>query len=93
MKENAYTEQDIFNFGTAIAQLVHRPTEEPGAILRPPVRQGMFLPESAFSADSLTVSVQPPCAIACINICVHVKNPEHWQPHHCLDTRQYCTHR
>ena len=30
MKENAYTEQDIFNFGTAIAQLVQRPTEEPG---------------------------------------------------------------
>ena len=31
--------------------------------------------ECAFSADSVTVSVQPPCATACINICVHVKNP------------------
>ena len=35
----------------------------------------LFLPESAFSADSLTVFVQPLCAITCINICVHVTNP------------------
>ena len=35
------------------------------------MRQGTFLPESTFSADSLTVSVQPPCAIACINSCAH----------------------
>ena len=41
---------------------------------------------------SLTVSVQPPCAIACINICAHVKNPKHWQPYHCLDERKYYTH-
>ena len=32
------------------------------------VRQGTFLLESASRAHSLTVSVQPPCAIACINI-------------------------
>ena len=32
------------------------------------VRQGTFLLESVSRADSLTVSVQPPCAIACINI-------------------------
>ena len=46
----------------------------------------LFLPESAFNADYLTVSVQPPCAIACINNCVHLKNPKHRQPYHCLDT-------
>jgi len=61
-----------------------------------------FFPQSAFSAHSLTVSAQPPCATACINICVstlkipnicvHVKTPTHWQPYHCLDTRKYCTH-
>ena len=46
------------------------------------MRLGIFLPELAFSAVSpLTVSVQPPCAIACINICAHVKNPKHWQPY------------
>ena len=45
-----------------------------------------FLPASTSSADSLTVSIQPPCAIACINICEHTKNPKHWQPYHCLDT-------
>ena len=32
---------------------------------------GFFLPESTFSAHSLAV---PPCAIACINICAHVKD-------------------
>ena len=40
---------------------------------------------------SLTVSIQPPCAIACINICAHVKNSKDWQPYHCLDTWKYCT--
>ena len=38
-------------------------------------RQEIFLPESPFSADSLTVSAQLPRAAACINICIHVKNP------------------
>ena len=37
------------------------------------MRQGIFLPGSTSSA----VSVQPPCAIACTNICAHVKNPKH----------------
>ena len=30
---------------------------------------------------ALNVSVQPPCAIACINMCADVKNPRQWQPH------------
>ena len=34
-----------------------------------------FLPESTFSADSLAVSLHPPCAIPCIFICAHVKDP------------------
>ena len=53
--------------------------------------KGFFF-QSTSSVDSLTVSVQPPCAIACINIYVHVKNPNHWQPYDCLDTRTYYTH-
>ena len=63
--------------------MVQRPTEKPGAILtRVPVPDSAkdFLPETTSSADSLTVSVQPPCAMTCINICAHVKNPQHWQP-------------
>ena len=32
------------------------------------------------------MSIQPPRAVACINISRHVKNPKHWQPYHCLDT-------
>ena len=31
------------------------------------------------------MSVQPSCAIACIDICAHVKDPKHWQPYLCLD--------
>ena len=52
--------------------------------------KAIFLPQSNSSADCLTVPVQPQCAIACINICVHVKknkNKKHWQPYHCLDTK------
>ena len=37
-----------------------------------PVRHRNFLPESAFSADCLTVPLHPPCAIECSNICAHV---------------------
>ena len=51
-----------------------------------PVRLRIFLPESTFSADSLTLSVQPSCAITRINICAHVEDPKHWQPCLCLDT-------
>ena len=40
------------------------------------MQHGLFLPESTFSADSLTVSVQSPCAIAGINIGARVKNPD-----------------
>ena len=37
--------------------------------------QGIFLPKSTFGADSLTVSVHPPCAITCIYIRAQVKDP------------------
>ena len=40
----------------------------------------------------LFVSVQPSCAIACITICTHVKDPKHWQPYLCSNTRKYRTH-
>ena len=46
-----------------------------GRRLDSPVRQGIFLPESTFSADSLTCVRTSPCAIACIYICAHVKDP------------------
>ena len=63
-----------------IAQLVEYPTEKPGAILTrvqvPGTARDFSQSQSTFSADS----VQPPVAIACINICAHVKHPEHWQP-------------
>ena len=53
------------------------------------VQRGIFLPELAFSADSLTQFVQLLCAIACIKISVRVKNPNHQRPHSCLDTQKW----
>ena len=55
-------------------------------------RKDSVSPLSADSADSLMVPLQPPCAIACINISAHVNNPEHCQPYHCLDIRKYWTY-
>ena len=56
------------------------------------MQSGIFSPESTFSADYVMVFVQPLCAIACINICVHTENPKPWQPYHCLDTQGNTTH-
>ena len=53
------------------------------------VWQGMYLPESASGADSLTVDIQPLCSTACINICVHVKNPKCWQSYHWMHENNY----
>ena len=42
----------------------------------PPRGKGFFS-QSTFIADSLSVFMQSPCTITCINICVHIKNPKH----------------
>ena len=47
---------------------------------------------STFSADSLTVIVQPQYAITHINICVHMQEPKQWQPYRCLDMKKYSIH-
>ena len=57
-----------------IAELVERLIEKPGAILarvRVPGAARDFFPESTSGADSLPVSVQPPCEIACIKIIMY----------------------
>ena len=54
-----------------------------------PVWQGIFLRDAVFSAYSLKASVQPPFTLACLNICVHIKNPKHLQPYGCLDEQVY----
>ena len=73
------------------------PIEKPGATLTWVwVPRGHFS-LSQFPVQTLLVSVQPPCAIACINSCAHVKHPKHWQPYdmayHCLGTWRCCTHQ
>ena len=72
--------------GAETAQSVEHLTERPGAKLTPvrfPSVARDFSP-SQLSVQTLTVSVQPPCA--CSNICMHVTNPKHWLPYYCLDT-------
>ena len=62
--------------GGDVAQLLRasdRHAADAGSI--PRCAEGFFLPESAFSADSLTCVPTPPRAVACINSCAHVKGP------------------
>ena len=55
------------------------------------VQRGVVVLVPAFSAqDPLMMSTQPPCAVTDIDIFVHLENPQHCQPHHCLDTPKYC---
>ena len=77
-----------------IAQWVELPAERPGAILTRVrvlgVARDFLLPQSASSANSLTVLVQSPCdAITPINICTHVKKPQTLQPYLCLNMQKY----
>ena len=87
----------ILMYYSVIAQRVERPTEKPGAILTRVRVSGAardFFSQSQLSMQTLwRCPYSSLCATAYINICAHVKNPKHWQPHHCQDTRKYCTHR
>ena len=61
--------------GGDVAQSVRssdRHAADAGSI--PQMRQEIFLPESTFSADSLTRVRTHPCAILRISICAHVKD-------------------
>ena len=50
-------------------------------------------PRVNFQCRLLQCLYSPPCSVTCINICVHIKNPQRWQTDHCLDTQKYYTHR
>ena len=70
--------------GAETAQLVEHSTVKPGAMLmqvRVPGVARNFCP-GQLPAQTLTVSIQPPHAIAFINTCTQVKIPKHWQPYH-----------
>ena len=75
-----------------MAQLVECPTEKPGAILMWVLVPGAardFSPRVNNQCRLSVLSIQPPCEIACINICVHIKNPECWQPYLPLFVKYY----
>ena len=63
---------------SSVGRASDRHTAQAGSI--PLCGKEFFLPEPTFSANSLTVSAQPSCAIASINICAHVNDSKHWQP-------------
>ena len=58
------------------------------------MRQGSFFPDCRLPVQSLLRSPYSPRlhSHASKSICAHVKNPKHWQPCHCFDTRKYCSH-
>ena len=39
---------------------------------------GKGFSQSQLSVQNLTVSIQPPSVITCINACGHVNNPKYW---------------
>ena len=51
-----------------------------------------FFSQSQLLVQTVTVSVQPKCAVACVNVCAHVKDPKHLQPYLRLVTQKYRTH-
>ena len=69
------------SFGRASDSKARRNTDAGSS---PRCGKGFF----SFSADSLTLSVQSPCAVTYISIWAHAK---HWQPYPGLATRQYCS--
>lgn len=50
------------------------------------MRQGIFLPESVISADSLTVFTQSLGAVACVNMSMHICISKYWYPDQSMDT-------
>ena len=69
-------EVTVYNMnGDGLSWIERRTDTQPTQVRFPGAAQGIFLLESTFSADSLTVSVYPPCAIARTYVCVHVKDP------------------
>ena len=81
-----------------IAQLGERLTEKAGAIQTQgwvPGVAGIFS-QSTSSATLLVLwclySSHVQSHFACINSCVHIKNPKRWQLYYSLDTRKYFTH-
>ena len=63
-----------------VAQLVERLTENPDTMLAwvqvPGPAWDFFSPVIFQCRLSYGVRTAPPCAIACINICAHIKNPQ-----------------
>ena len=84
-----------------MAQLSEHRTEKPLSTILTRVRfpgaaRYFFLSQSQLPVQTLLIVRCPYSPRAQSHsstpVSVLVKNPEHWQPCHCLDTRNYCTH-
>ena len=105
---SSYSQRDLecFHYASSqqinaiiIPQLVERPTEKLGAVLarvRVPDAARVFSSRVNFQCRlSYGVCTAPVCNCIpqqCAHVINIVKNTKHWKPHHCLDTRKYCTH-
>ena len=76
-------------FSNSVGRVSDRKARLSTDAVRFSVRQGIFC-HSQLSVQTarplpppphppLVVFAQPPCAIACLGFCAHVKNPKHWQ--------------
>ena len=69
-----------------MSQLVELWTEKPGAILMQVWFHNVTRDFSSSQLSMETHFIQPPYAMACIDMCTHFINPKHWEPYHRLDT-------
>ena len=77
-------------YGTQ-TQSVERPTEKPGGSSSR-CGKGFYFPQSTSSADSLTVSVQPPCAISHASTSVRTLKIPNTGSHTIVWTQENTTH-
>ena len=87
----------LSHLGGRIAHLVEPRTKKQGKMLTRiqfPGAIGIFVPESALSADMLLMSIvsSSPHVQLHVDICAHVKNP-YTSSHTTVWAQQYCTHQ
>ena len=79
-------------WGGDVVQLIERWTDTLLTHVRFPGAARDFSPRVNFQCRLSYGARTPPSAIASINISAHVKDPKHWQPYLCFNTRNNRTH-
>ena len=67
---------NVMGMGGDVTQMVEHGTGTlPTQVRFPSAAKVFFFLPSQHSVQTLAVSVHPPCAIACVYVCAHVKDP------------------